>query len=121
MHRRLHVAELAVRPGQALDGDDVGAVGLDGEHQARPDRLAVDEDGARAAHAVLAAEVGAGQPEVLAQGVGERLARLDEHPPRRRRSRSAHRHLGRSCLLPSWSSTARRQASAITATPTRRR
>ena len=38
--------------------------------------LAVDEDRARAAHAVLAPEVRAGEPAVLAQVVGERLARL---------------------------------------------
>ena len=40
-------------------------------------REAVDEHRAGAAHAVFAAEVGARQAQALAQGVGERLARLD--------------------------------------------
>jgi hypothetical protein len=51
--------ELAV-VGEALDGEDVGAASLDGEHEARLDGLAVDDDGAGAADAVLAADVGAG-------------------------------------------------------------
>ena len=38
--------------------------------------VAVDQHRARAAHAVLAAEVRAGEPAVLAQVVGERLARF---------------------------------------------
>ena len=71
----------------------LGAVGLDGEHQAGARGLAVDEDGAGAADAVLAADVGAGEPEVLAQEVDEELARLaaalarlavDGEPDRRR-------------------------------------
>ena len=52
------------------------------EHQAGPDRRAVDQHRARPADAVLAGQVGAGQQEVLAQQVGERLARLRTDPAR---------------------------------------
>ena len=62
---------------EALDRRDLVAISLDGEHQARAHRLAVDEHGACAAHAVLASEVGAVEFGVLAQEVGEETARLD--------------------------------------------
>ena len=76
LERRLHRVQLAVG-GEALDGRDLGAVGLHGEHEARPHGVAVEQDGAGAAHAVLAPEVRAGEPAVLAQEVGQRLAGLD--------------------------------------------
>ncbi len=41
------------------------------------DGVAVDDDGAGAADAVLAAEVGAGEAEVFAEEVGQGLAGLD--------------------------------------------
>ena len=50
----------------------------DREHQAGAHRAAVDQDRAGAADAVLAADVGAGQPEVVAQRVGQQPAR--RHP-----------------------------------------
>ena len=53
------------------------AVGLDGEQDARAHRLAVEQHGAGAAHPVLAADVGAGEAEVVAQEVREQQARLD--------------------------------------------
>ena len=53
------------------------AVGLDGEHRARLGALAVDVDGAGAAVARVAADVGAGQPEDVAEEVDEQEARLD--------------------------------------------
>ena len=62
---------------QALDGGDRVVLGGDGEHQARAHRLAVDEDGAGAADAVLAADVGAGEPEVVAQEVRQQPAGRD--------------------------------------------
>ena len=64
---------------------DVAAVGLHREHEARAHRLAVDEHRARAAHAVLAAEVGAGELELLAQEVGERHAHFGRSPSAARR------------------------------------
>ena len=63
--------------GHALDGLDLAAVGLDGEHRAGLGALAVDVDGARAAVARVAADVRAGQPEVVAQEVDEQEAGLD--------------------------------------------
>src|SRR6266851_4108762 len=75
----------------AFDGGDAPAVGLDRQHEAGADRLAFQQDGARPAHAVLAAHVGAGQLEVLSQEVGQGLAHLhralvvavvDRHPDR---------------------------------------
>ena len=49
-----------------LDGRDVGAVGLDGEHGAALHGSAVDEHDARAALAGVAADVRAGQAELVA-------------------------------------------------------
>ena len=49
-------------------------VDLDGEQQAGAHRLAVHQHRARAADAVLAADVRAGQPEVVAQRVGQQPA-----------------------------------------------
>ena len=72
----LHRVQLAVG-GQALDGRDVGAVGLDGEHRARLHRLAVEEDGARPARRRVAADVGAGEAEHLPQVVDEQHPGLD--------------------------------------------
>src|SRR6476469_8327245 len=56
-----------------LDRPDVRAVGLDREHRAALHGLAVDGHGARPALAGVAADVGAGELEVLAE-------ELDEHP-----------------------------------------
>src|SRR5262249_29184626 len=50
--------------GQSLHGADRFPVGLHGEHQARADRLALDEYRAGAAHAVLAPDMGAGLPAI---------------------------------------------------------
>ena len=63
--------------GQALDGRHLVAVGLDGEHRAALDRLAVEEHGAGAAVGGVAAGVGAGEPEALAEQVGEQQPGLD--------------------------------------------
>ena len=57
--------------GEPLDGGDLLAVDGDREHQAGAHRPAVEQHRAGAAHAVLAADVGAGQPEVVAERVGE--------------------------------------------------
>lgn len=55
--------------GKAFDGRYLVALGLDGQHQARPDRRAVQQDRAAAAHAVLTPDVGAGKAEVVAEVV----------------------------------------------------
>ena len=62
---------------EGLDRLDLGAVRLDGEQAARAHRDAVEPDGAGAADAVLAADVRAGQPEAVAEEVGEQEPRLD--------------------------------------------
>ena len=71
----LQRVELAVL-GQTLDRGDLGAVGLDGEDGARLDAPPVDEHRAGAALAGVAADVCAGQVELLAQEVHEEQARL---------------------------------------------
>ena len=53
------------------------AVGLHGEQEARADGHAVEAHRARAADAVLAADVRAGKPEAVAEEVREQQARLD--------------------------------------------
>src|ERR1041384_5300962 len=63
--------------GEALDGLDRRPVGLDREHGAALDRLAVEANRARAAARGVAADVRAGQPEVLADEVDEQRAGRD--------------------------------------------
>src|SRR5439155_20957359 len=65
---------------EAFDGRQLSAVRLHREHQAGAHRLAVEQHGAGAAHAVLAADVGAGEPQVLAQEVAQEEPRLDVAP-----------------------------------------
>ena len=66
---------------EALDGAHVGAVAGHRVGDAGAGDLAVDLDRAGAADAVLAADVGAGEQQLLAQEVGEVRAR--RRPPRR--------------------------------------
>ena len=66
-----------VAVGEALDGLDRRAVGLDGEQHAALHELAVDDHRAGAAVAGVAADVAAGQVEVVAQEVDQQPARLD--------------------------------------------
>jgi hypothetical protein len=54
---------------EALDRRDVGAVGLAGQQQAGADGGPVEPDRAGAAHAVLATDVRAAQPEIVAEEV----------------------------------------------------
>jgi len=63
--------------GEAFDGDDVAAVGLDREHGAAFDDFAVKGDGACAADGRLAADVGAGEAGDFAKVVDEEHARFD--------------------------------------------
>ena len=58
----------------------VGAVGLHREDRAGLRAAAVDEDGAGAALAGVAADVRAGQAQLLAQEVDEQHAGLDVRP-----------------------------------------
>ena len=74
--RLLKRCERAV-PREPLDRDDLCAVDLRGEQQARAHGDAVELHGARAADAVLAADVRPGEPELVAEEVGEEEPRLD--------------------------------------------
>ena len=64
-------------PRQALDRGDLRAVGLHRQHGAGLDRLAVDMHDAGAALAGVAADMGAGQAQLLAQELDQQRARLD--------------------------------------------
>src|SRR4029077_4693813 len=63
--------------GHALDRGEVPALGLDGEHGAALDGLAVDEDGAGATLAGVAADMGAGGARFVADVMHEQEPRLD--------------------------------------------
>src|SRR5438105_7384981 len=63
--------------GQALDGLDRGAVGLHREQHAALHERPVEDDAARAAVAGIAADVRAGQVEVVADQVDEQAPGLD--------------------------------------------
>src|SRR2546427_4783187 len=70
----LQLLDLA-RIGQALDRVHLAAVGLRREHEAGANDFAVHAHRAGAAHAVLAADVGAGELELVPEEVGEVEAR----------------------------------------------
>ena len=76
VERLLHRVQLPVL-GEPLDRRHLAPVRLDGEHRARLDRLAVEQDRAGAARRRVAADVRPGQAEALAQDVDEELPRLD--------------------------------------------
>src|SRR5262249_679241 len=69
------VESLAV--GQAFHRHQRAAIELEREEQAASDRLTVEQHRAGAAHAVLAADVGAGEVEVVAEKIGQRRPGLD--------------------------------------------
>ena len=75
--RLLHRVQLVGALGQALDGEHLRALGLDRQHGAGLHRLAVDVDDAGAALAGVAADMGAGHAEMLAQELNQQRARLD--------------------------------------------
>ncbi len=72
----LHRARLAAGA-EALDRRDRAAVERGDRRQAGEHRLAVDDDGAGAALAEAAAELGAVQLEIVAQHVEQRRRRID--------------------------------------------
>ena len=63
----LHGVERRVGRRQAFDRRHVVALGLDGEHQAGPDRRSIEEHRAAPANTVLAPNVRAGEAEVVAK------------------------------------------------------
>src|SRR2546430_1021103 len=78
----LQHAHRAVGPRETLDGGDAVAVRLHRVHEAGTHGFAVQHHRARAADAVLAADVRAGEEQVVAQPVDQRQAR--RHPGRSR-------------------------------------
>ena len=79
---------LAVRAGQAFHGGDAFAVRLHREHQTGAYRLALDQHRAGAADPMLAAHMGAGDVQTIAQeieqcgarlGLGEAFTAVDGH------------------------------------------
>ena len=76
LERILQVGDLA-GVGHAFDGLDLGAVALHREHETAAHHLAVHPHRAGAADAVLAADMAAGQAQIFAQEIDQRLARLD--------------------------------------------
>jgi hypothetical protein len=63
--------------GHSLNGDNVRAVGLNGEHGATLNRSAIYLHGAGAAQRRFATDVRTGQPGDLAQEMDQKQARLD--------------------------------------------
>src|SRR6185503_16308860 len=62
----------AVLGAQAFDGDDLGAIGLHRKRQARARAAAVHRDGAGTADAVFAAQMRAGEMQMIAEKIGKR-------------------------------------------------
>src|SRR2546423_737083 len=106
----LHGVELSVLL-HVLDGAHLVAASHRGEHGARLHGLAVHEHGAGAAVAGVAAPVGAGEAQVLAQEVDEQQARLDLLGDLLAVDR--HRHLHGVLLYLRARSTARRTARVV--------
>ena len=71
--QRMQLAAL----GQPFDRGDLAAIGLNRQHGAGLDRLAVEQHGAGAAVRRVAAYVRAGQDQLLADELHEQLARFD--------------------------------------------
>src|SRR6185312_3792671 len=62
---------------ERLDGLDAAAVGLHRKHAAGAGREPIEQDGAGAAHAVFAADMRAGQADLVADEVREQQPWLD--------------------------------------------
>ena len=75
--RLLHRMQRTVRLGQSLDGGDVGALELPGEHRAGLHRLAVDVNDAGAALRGVAPHMGTREPQILAQELHQQGAGID--------------------------------------------
>src|SRR6201997_3803199 len=67
----------AISVAERLDGLDDRSLRLHRQHQAGPDGLTVDRHRARTTHTVLATEMRAGEPEVVAKQFGQGRATLD--------------------------------------------
>ena len=79
----------------AFDRDNLRAVGLGGKEQTGAHRPAVEHNRASAAYAVLAADMGSDQTEIMTQKVHQRAARFDG----RRAAHSIDRNGNRNLLI----------------------
>src|SRR5207253_8962903 len=59
-----------------VDSQDLGAIGLRSEEQTGTHGTSIEHHGASAAHAMLAADMGSDQAEIVAQEINQRAARL---------------------------------------------
>ena len=75
-HRLLDEPQ-AITVAERLDGLDDRSLRLHRQHQAGTDGLTVDRHRARTTHTVLATEMRAGEPEVVAKQFGQGRATLD--------------------------------------------
>jgi hypothetical protein len=62
---------------KTLDGLEIVSGGLNREHDARADRFCIEQNGAGAAHAVLAPDMRARKTELLPDEIAEEQARLN--------------------------------------------
>ena len=99
VERLLQRVQLPSCPRQALDGAELCPVRLDGEQDARAHRLPVHLHRAGAADAVLAPDVGAGQPRLVADEVRQEEARLDSRSYTRAVDLDRHSPVGHAALL----------------------
>ncbi len=74
--RGLQNAQAIRRRRQRFDGTDVAALDLNRQRQAGAGQHAIDNNSARATHAMLAADMGAGGTDLLAQEIRQQHARL---------------------------------------------
>lgn len=75
--RLLNGVQRSARRRQSLDCRYLVALGLDCQYQARPHRLAVQQDRAAPTHAVLATHVGPGQAEIVTEVVRKQTPRIE--------------------------------------------
>jgi hypothetical protein len=114
----LNDVQRSIRVGDALDSGDLGAIGLDGEHHAGFDRLAVEIDGAGAAMAGVAADVGAGEILLLAKEMDKQRARLGQRFHRLAIDRHLNMRFGHRQAPPlSWARRAACSIARLTITP----
>ena len=66
-----------IRRAQALDRHDISTIGSHSQRQARANAVAIHEDGAGPANAVLAADMRPGKPDGVADEIGKQQTRLN--------------------------------------------
>src|SRR3977135_886120 len=92
--RLLEIVQVAVIQGEAFNRDDGSPIDLRGEQQARTHRPPIDQNGASAANAVLAANMRA----VLVQNVTQHVGKLHTRLGLYRHAAAVERELNRGLL-----------------------